>query len=145
MQIILLHSRLHTKSITLTQWHLIGIAAVFFSSVILVAALLYYLTFRHAADLGVPVVRDLLVSANRHEEDKRDQYIKENLAAMAIKLGEMQAQLMRLDALGERVQGLILPRWRVRRLLPPRAGSSLRLNTIINTETWLKSITATTS
>lgn len=125
MQIILLHSRLHTKSITLTQWHLIGIAAVFFSSVILVAALLYYLTFHHAADLGVPVVRDLLVSANRHEEDKRDQYIKENLAAMAIKLGEMQAQLMRLDALGERVQGLagVKPQEFNFKELPGRGGA----------------------
>jgi murein DD-endopeptidase MepM/ murein hydrolase activator NlpD len=36
----------------------------------------------------------------------KDKYLKENLAAMAVKLGEMQAQLMRLDALGERVQGL---------------------------------------
>jgi murein DD-endopeptidase MepM/ murein hydrolase activator NlpD len=35
-----------------------------------------------------------------------DKYLKENLAAMAVKLGEMQAQLIRLDALGERVQGL---------------------------------------
>ncbi|WMW79961.1 M23 family metallopeptidase [Undibacterium cyanobacteriorum] len=35
-----------------------------------------------------------------------DRYLKENLTALAAKVGEMQAQLIRLDALGERVQGL---------------------------------------
>jgi len=42
----------------------------------------------------------------RQEDDRKEKYLKENLAVMAVKLGEMQAQLMRLDALGERVQGL---------------------------------------
>jgi murein DD-endopeptidase MepM/ murein hydrolase activator NlpD len=40
------------------------------------------------------------------DDQRKDKFVKENLAAMAMKLGEMQAQLMRLDALGERVQGL---------------------------------------
>ena len=35
-----------------------------------------------------------------------DKYLKENLTALVAKVGEMQAQLIRLDALGERVQGL---------------------------------------
>jgi hypothetical protein len=41
-----------------------------------------------------------------NDPNAKDRYVKENLAAMAVKLGEMQAQLIRLDALGERVQGL---------------------------------------
>jgi hypothetical protein len=106
MQIILLHSRLNAKSVTLTPWHILGAGSVFFVSVLGVALFLYYLTFRHAADLGIPLVRDMLTSATQHDSEKKDQYVKENLAAMAVKLGEMQAQLMRLDALGERVQGL---------------------------------------
>jgi len=31
----------------------------------------------------------------------KDKYLKENLGAMTVKLGEMQAQIMRLDALNE--------------------------------------------
>lgn len=104
MQIILLHSRLSARSITLSRWHLIGLAAFFFVSVVLAASFVSYLTFRHAT--GLPMVREVLASFSERDAEKQNQYIKENLAAMAVKLGEMQAQLMRLDALGERVQGL---------------------------------------
>jgi murein DD-endopeptidase MepM/ murein hydrolase activator NlpD len=125
MQIILLHSRFNAKSLTLNHWHLIGAGAVFFASVILAASFLYYLTFRHAASLGIPAVRDMIASATQHNADKKDQYIKENLTAMAVKLGEMQAQLMRLDALGERVQGLagVKPQEFNFKELPGRGGS----------------------
>lgn len=106
MQIILLHPRFSAKTITLTHWHLVFLAMSFAASVIMVAAFLYYLTFRHATDLNIPFIRDAVASATQDDTSKKDRYVKENLAAMAVKLGEMQAQLMRLDALGERVQGL---------------------------------------
>lgn len=106
MQVILLHSRFSAKTVTLTHWHLVLAVLVFVLSVIMAASLLYYLTFRHAADLNIPLMRDVVATATQDDSSKKDKYIKENLAAMAMKLGEMQAQLMRLDALGERVQGL---------------------------------------
>jgi len=40
------------------------------------------------------------------EEKKRESYVRENLNAMARKLGQMQAQLLRLDSLGERLAKL---------------------------------------
>ena len=106
MQIILLHPRFSAKTLTLTHWHLLLLVFGFMCSVIMAASLLYYLTFRHVTDLKIPLVRDMVASATQDDASKKDKYIKENLAAMAMKLGEMQAQLMRLDALGERVQGL---------------------------------------
>jgi len=106
MQIILLHPRFSAKTVTLTHWHLLLATLVFVLSVVMAASLLYYFIFRHAADLKIPLVRDMVVSASQDDATRKDRYIKENLAAMAMKLGEMQAQLMRLDALGERVQGL---------------------------------------
>ena len=106
MQIILLHPRFNAKTLTLTRWHLLFAGVLFVVSVVMAASLLYYLTFRHAAHLDIPVVRDALASAVQDDTEKKDRYVKENLAAMAMKLGEMQAQLMRLDALGERVQSL---------------------------------------
>jgi murein DD-endopeptidase MepM/ murein hydrolase activator NlpD len=105
MQIILLR-HLNAKSVTLTHWHLVLAAAVFGACVMVAASLLYYITFQHAAHLDIPLLRGILASAAQDDVSRQDKYVKENLAAMAMKLGEMQAQLMRLDALGERVQGL---------------------------------------
>ncbi len=106
MQIILLHPRFTTRSVTLTTRHVVLAAVLFVVLVLLCTSSLYYFTFRHAAEIKLPFVQNMLVSATQDDTSKKDKYVKENLTAMAIKLGEMQAQLMRLDALGERVQGL---------------------------------------
>lgn len=106
MQIILLHPRFtHAKSVTLTRRHLLFVLIFFLISVIAGASLLSYIVFRNAADLPSPL-RDMVSSASPNDDSKKDKFLKENLALMARKLGEMQAELMRLDALGERVQGL---------------------------------------
>ena len=125
MQIILLHPRFSAKSVTLTHWHLLLLALLFVVSVVLVSSLLYYLTFRHASDLNIPVVREMLASTTQDDTTRKDKYVKENLAAMAMKVGEMQAQLMRLDALGERVQGLagVKPQEFNFKELPGRGGA----------------------
>lgn len=125
MQIILLHPRFNAKSVTLSHWHLVLAALVFLASVILAASFLYYFIFRHAADLNIPLVRDAVASATQDDTSRKDRYVKENLAAMAMKLGEMQAQLMRLDALGERVQGLagVKPQEFNFKELPGRGGA----------------------
>jgi murein DD-endopeptidase MepM/ murein hydrolase activator NlpD len=106
MQIILMHPRFSTKSVTLGSRHLALVALAFLASVILVASALYYVTIRYGAELKLPFVQNIVASATQDDVSRKDKYVKENLAAMAARLGEMQAQLMRLDALGERVQGL---------------------------------------
>ncbi|RJF97731.1 M23 family metallopeptidase [Noviherbaspirillum saxi] len=125
MQIILLHPRFNAKSVTLTHWHLALAAFAFVLAVVMAASLMYYLTFRHAAELNIPIVKEALASATQEDVTKKDKYVKENLAAMAMKLGEMQAQLMRLDALGERVQGLagVKPQEFNFKELPGRGGA----------------------
>lgn len=106
MQIILLHPRFtHAKSVTLTRRHLLLCLIGFVLAVICGASLLSYLALSHASDMPASV-RSMMVSASGSEEANKDKFLKENLALMARRLGEMQAQLMRLDALGERVQGL---------------------------------------
>lgn len=106
MQIILLHHRFHARTITLSRWHLALAAVVFLLSAVFAAVLLSYLMLRHATGLSIPLLRDVLAAATQDDTGRQDRYIRENIAAMATRLGEMQAQLMRLDALGERVQGL---------------------------------------
>ncbi|MNJ98761.1 Murein DD-endopeptidase MepM [compost metagenome] len=106
MQIILLHPRFtHAKSVTLTRRHLLALFIAFVLAVILGASFLSYLVFSNAASMPSPV-RELVSGAAGSEDANKDKFLKENLALMARRLGEMQAQLMRLDALGERVQGL---------------------------------------
>jgi murein DD-endopeptidase MepM/ murein hydrolase activator NlpD len=126
MQIIVLHPRLTAaRTLTLTNKHLFLLALFFLLLVISSTAALYYFTLRYAGGASSPFVRELAGAPPQEESGKRDKYVKENLAAMAVKLGEMQAQLMRLDALGERVQGLagVKPEEFNFRELPGRGGA----------------------
>lgn len=107
MQIIVLHSRMTSaKTLTLTHRHLAVAAALVAALVIACATLIAYISLRHSAGLKLPFVGDAAASSIQDDAARKEAYLKQNLAAMAVKLGEMQAQLMRLDALGERVQGL---------------------------------------
>lgn len=106
MQIILLHPRFtHAKSVTLTHRHLVLMVAAFIAAVMLVTAMLFYVISSHAASLPASF-GNMFGSAAQGDDAQKDKFLKENLALMARRVGEMQAQLMRLDALGERVQGL---------------------------------------
>jgi len=72
----------------------------------LVAAGLYHWVFLKGAREGWPVVGALVKLMVKDEFDQRDRFMRENLDVMAKRLGEMQAKMMQLDALGERVAGL---------------------------------------
>jgi murein DD-endopeptidase MepM/ murein hydrolase activator NlpD len=107
MHIILVSSRLGgAKSLTLTHRHLI--AGVAFMSVLVLSLTLglFWITVRHANELKLPLLDSLVKSAQEAQQRKTEEFLRENLNAMAVKLGEMQAQLMRLDALGERLSAL---------------------------------------
>lgn len=105
MQVILLHPRFtNAKSITLGIRHIILMVGSFLLLVLLTAALLCFLASRHIS--GLPFIGSQFAVNPGFGVQANDKYLKENLGAMAAKLGELQVQLMRLDALGERVQGL---------------------------------------
>jgi len=106
MQIILMHSRFTSaKSITLSTRHIILAILGFLILTSCCAALMAALTVK-LAGADFPLLRDLAPANAGNENSARDRYVRQNLESMAAKLGEMQAQLIRLDALGERVQGL---------------------------------------
>jgi murein DD-endopeptidase MepM/ murein hydrolase activator NlpD len=85
-----------------------ALALLFAASALLVSltAALYWLTLRFSAEIRVPMVQDLLVSVQRSESLRAREFVQQNLNAMAVRVGEMQAQLTRLDALGERLSTL---------------------------------------
>lgn len=107
MQIILISGSLaRARPVTLTLRHLLGAAFIATLLVFLGTAALYWVTLRHAAELRIPVLQQLVLRANEAEAERGRAFVQENLNAMAVKLGEMQAQLTRLDALGERLSSL---------------------------------------
>ena len=107
MHIIVFAHRLATpRSMTLTMRHVAVAAALATVTMIAGASLLYYVSIRYAASIKLPILESLLKSVQADDKRKNEEYLRQNLNAMAVKLGEMQAQLMRLDALGERVSGL---------------------------------------
>lgn len=104
MHIILVSDRMATaRSIRITPRHLALVAAGFVLTVLAVSSLFSYVTVRHAAEVRLPFLQNLLMSMREQETQKMQDFMRENLNAMAVRLGQMQAQLMRLDTLGERL------------------------------------------
>lgn len=104
MNIILVSGKLakaRTVTIGLPQLAVLGVGT--FIALLTLAGLMNYFTLRFAADHNLPYFHDLLVSSQRQQNEKTESYLRENLNAMAIRLGQMQAQLLRLDTLGERL------------------------------------------
>lgn len=107
MHIIVFAHRLATpRSVTLTVRHLTLTAVLAAVTMLCGAVAIYYLGIKYAASIKLPILESMLNSAQADGMRKNDEFMRQNLNAMAVKLGEMQAQLMRLDALGERVSGL---------------------------------------
>ncbi len=107
MQIIVISDRLaKARTLTLTNRHLFASALV---GGVMLAGLtigLYALTFRLGGEVKIPFLQRIVLSAQQGETDKASEFVQQNLNAMAVKLGEMQAQLTRLDALGERLSSV---------------------------------------
>jgi len=104
MNIILVSEKLSkARTITLTLPHLVAgaIAAAF--SVLVLAFCIQWLVLRYAPSLNSPLLNSLILSVQHEQNEKVQSYLRENLNAMAAKLGQMQAQLLRLDTLGERL------------------------------------------
>jgi murein DD-endopeptidase MepM/ murein hydrolase activator NlpD len=83
------------------------LAFVGFSIVMmLLSAGLYHWVFLKGARDGWPVVGSLVKFVVKDEFAQRDRYMRENIVVMAKKLGQMQAKMLQLESLGERVSGL---------------------------------------
>jgi murein DD-endopeptidase MepM/ murein hydrolase activator NlpD len=72
----------------------------------IIAAAMYHWVFLKGAREGWPVIGGLVRLVVKDEFEQRDRFMRENLDVMAKRLGEMQAKLLQLEALGQRVSGL---------------------------------------
>jgi murein DD-endopeptidase MepM/ murein hydrolase activator NlpD len=104
LQLILISDRLaRAKSVSLSLRHFVGTALLALALLCAGTAALYWLTLRYASEIRTPALQRLVLQAQEAEAERGRAFVQQNLNAMAMKLGEMQAQLTRLDALGDRL------------------------------------------
>jgi murein DD-endopeptidase MepM/ murein hydrolase activator NlpD len=107
VQIILISDRLaKARSVSIALPHMVATALLALAVLFAATAGLYWVTLRYATELKIPVLQKLVLAAQEAEAARARAFVQQNLNAMAVKLGEMQAQLTRLDALGERLSSL---------------------------------------
>ncbi len=107
MQLIITDARFsRSRSIQLTGWSLVGAFLGLALALMLASAVLYHWVFLKGAKEGWPVVGSLVKLVVRDEIAQQDRFMRENVDLMARRLGEMQAKMMQLESLGERVSGL---------------------------------------
>lgn len=100
MQIILVSRHLKAaRTITIMPRHLLAVLAVAAALVFSTSALFSWLSVH----LRLPMVENLLVSLYGQESRKTQDYVSNNLNLMAGRLGELQAKVLQLDQLGERL------------------------------------------
>lgn len=103
MHIILVSNRLATaRTLTVTPQRLMAAVLGFMALAFSTSFLFSWIGVR----FNLPFAERLVVSVQQAETQKTQDFMRDNLNAMAVKLGQMQAQLLRLDSIGERVSAL---------------------------------------
>lgn len=104
MDIILVSSRFaKTRTIRLSAVNMALIALLTVATLVVAAIAVQYPLVRLDRGFVSDGLRAWLSSAQTEEQQKQQAYMRESLDAMAIRLGQMQAEMQRLDALGVRL------------------------------------------
>ena len=107
MQVLITHAGLSRTRVLQFSWpRLVAIAAAIVLVLMLASGAIYHFIFLKAAREGWPIVSQLVKLVVRDEIAQRDRFMRENLDAMAQQVGVMNAKLIKLEAMGERVSGL---------------------------------------
>ena len=107
MNIILVSSRLaKTRSISLGGKQIALALFLLMVLTMMLASALQNVLLRFAPESLSGAARTILLSGQEVERQKQQAYVQTSLQAMAAKVGQMQAQMQRLDALGGRLAKL---------------------------------------
>jgi murein DD-endopeptidase MepM/ murein hydrolase activator NlpD len=107
MQILITHSSMaRTRVLQFRLWQVVAAVALAAAALMLFSGAVYHFVFLKAAREGWPLVSPIVRLVVRDEIAQRDRFMRENLDAIAQKVGETQAKLVKLEAVGERVSGL---------------------------------------
>ncbi len=91
------------KALHVSGWRLLTAALLLAIVFLSVAVFTYHSVFVYGARQGWPLVTPLVDLLSSRERQNQERYLRENLDALARKLGELQARLVQLESLGERV------------------------------------------
>jgi len=92
-----------SRSVALSQTQVLLIAFGILLSGFLLAMATYVVTMKFAVDLRNPYLRTLLTALHEDDVKRSEAEMKDNLSSLAVKVGELQARILRLDAFGERL------------------------------------------
>lgn len=107
MQLIITDAWLaKSRAIHLSGTKLVVAMVGFALASMLMSATLYHWVFLKGVREGWPVISTLVRFMVKDEFAQRDRFVRENVDVIAKKLGEMQAKMLQLESLGERVSGL---------------------------------------
>lgn len=107
MQLIITDAWLaKTKAFHLSGLQLVLAAFGAALGVMVLAVAMYHWVFMKGAREGWPLVGTIVRLIVKDDAEQRNRFLRENLDAMAKRLGEMQAKMLQIETLGERVSGL---------------------------------------
>jgi murein DD-endopeptidase MepM/ murein hydrolase activator NlpD len=135
MQIMITHGSLATTRVLQLNRVQIGLAVVALALLLMLfSGLVYHFVLLKAAREGWPVVSQIVRFVVRDEVAQRDRFVRENLDAIATKVGEAQAKLLKLEAMGDRVAGMagVKPE-EFKPVLTPRPNASAAPGAVVAT------------
>jgi len=88
---------------TLSQAQVLLIAFGILVAGFMLATATYVVTMKFAVDLRNPYLRTLLTALHEDDQKRSEAEMRDNLNSLAVKVGELQARILRLDAFGERL------------------------------------------
>lgn len=107
MQILITHGTLaSTRVLHFERWQLVAGALALLLAMVVVSGAVYHAIFVKAARERWPVVSQIVHWVVQDDLASQERYLRENLDAMAHRVGELQAQLVALQVMGERVAAM---------------------------------------
>ena len=94
------------RTITLEWPHWVGGSFAFFTLLVLLMIPFNYFALKWAAAVQHPWLSAIVLADQREEAQRTEERMQGHLNAMAIRLGELQARMMRLDGIGERLAAI---------------------------------------
>lgn len=106
MQIMITHGSLaRTRVLHLSRLRLALLLSALALLLVMLSGTVYHMVFLKALREGWPVVSQLVKLVVRDELAQRERVMRDNLDALALRVGEFQAKLVKLEAIGDRVSG----------------------------------------
>jgi murein DD-endopeptidase MepM/ murein hydrolase activator NlpD len=95
-----------SRTIEMGAKRITALVLLVLSAAFIAAVVSYHAFLRLGEQNDWAIVKSISAVADAREVDAQNRYLRENLDVMAKRLGELQARLVQLDSLGERVAGM---------------------------------------